>query len=401
MKKSEWSDYELEELLRQMPKIQDYRNPRDIYQNLSLKKRKPLTRLLPGIAAAAALLLFFILGPKLLDGQQFSSNQAGDEKSSGSQSMKLADKSDKSEKSSQVLMAKDSSSKERTSMDTGKAELLKTNSTKTALYADEVGDGTVLTYWIPDQQAEILVPVSTVVSNPEEKSWLSLYSEKMGELKEEEWGLSDFYPLNAQLKLDPTETSVIVDVPASHQYGQGAAMETNFINILQKDIASNSNLKKIMFTTNGEPGIELGNFGRKEELIIENEKNHAYFFYYPAGSAIPFLTPASERYSDFGTALEAMRNDQHEFNLKSSLLPSMQIQDVSINDNILYVSMKDNPDLNDNQLTLCSFEAMLLTAKEFGIEKVIVKNPPLTNIGPFDLSKEILVPIAPNLRTLP
>ena len=35
-----------------------------------------------------------------------------------------------------------------------------TESIKRLLYDDEVGNGTVLTYWIPDSQAQILVPVS-------------------------------------------------------------------------------------------------------------------------------------------------------------------------------------------------------------------------------------------------
>ncbi|WML30829.1 hypothetical protein RCG24_02660 [Neobacillus sp. OS1-32] len=68
MKKSEWSDREIEELLRKMPKIQDYRDPRDIYQNLSFKRRKSPSWVLPSIAAAAALFLVLVLGPKLFDG---------------------------------------------------------------------------------------------------------------------------------------------------------------------------------------------------------------------------------------------------------------------------------------------------------------------------------------------
>lgn len=40
MKKSGWSDHELEALLRRMPKILDYRDPHDIYQNIYLRKRK-------------------------------------------------------------------------------------------------------------------------------------------------------------------------------------------------------------------------------------------------------------------------------------------------------------------------------------------------------------------------
>ena len=67
MKKSEWSDKQLEELLRQMPKIQDHRNPRDIYQNLSRKKRKQPAWVIPAFATAAALLLFIYINSKAYD----------------------------------------------------------------------------------------------------------------------------------------------------------------------------------------------------------------------------------------------------------------------------------------------------------------------------------------------
>ena len=49
-------------------------------------------------------------------------------------------------------------------------------------------------------------------------------------LTEEDWGLMDYYPLNATFKLSPDGTSVMVDVPNDHSYGQGSASETIFIN---------------------------------------------------------------------------------------------------------------------------------------------------------------------------
>ncbi|MGG3470827.1 hypothetical protein ABES02_25520 [Neobacillus pocheonensis] len=392
MKKSEWSDKQLEELLRQMPKIQDHRDPRDIYQNLSIKKRKSISWLLPGIATAAALLLFLILVPNLMNRTNYSFDNAQEKKS-----MEQAE----SKKDAGIAMDKtNTSQKEKVFSGTAKAELMRTESLKSAVYDDEVGNGKVLTYWIPDQQAQILIPVSTIVPNANDKSWISVFAEKMANLKETEWGLSDFYPLNATFQLDKNNNSVIVDLPSNHLYGQGSATETNFINVLQKDIASNSNIKKIKFTTNGQPGIELGNYGRQQEHNIVIDKNHAFLFYYPAGSKLPYLTPSKNTYKDFGTALEAMKSDQPEFGLKSSLIPSLKIYDMTISDKTLFISIKSDSSLKDNQLTLYSFEALMLTAKDFGVEKVIVKNSPLSHIGPFDLSKEIKVPIAPNMRDI-
>ena len=107
MKKSEWSDKQLEELLRQMPKIQDHRNPRDIYQNLSIKKRKRPAWLVPGFATAAALLLFFILVPKLLDGTEYSFDNAKQEESSSEEKISL------SKDNSTILMKKEDALEQR------------------------------------------------------------------------------------------------------------------------------------------------------------------------------------------------------------------------------------------------------------------------------------------------
>ena len=390
VKKSEWSDKQLEELLRQMPKIQDDRNPRDIYRNLPIRKTKPKQWLVPGLATVAALLIFFILIPKLMVGPQYSEDNASQEKSSVERDIQTADKN-----STIALKKDDTSSKARTFSGADKTQTL-----KTAIYDGEVGKGKVLTYWIPDPQIQILVPVSTIINDSNERTWLELFNENMVNLKEQEWGLSEFYPLNASLKLDNKNKSIKVDLPLNHQYGQGSATETNFINILQKDISSNSDLKKIRFSTNGEPGIELGNYGHQEEVSIQQQKNHAFFFYYSDSNEIPFLVPSIEKYKDIKMAVEDMKKDQPTLGLKSSLLPALPIDEVSIKEKTLIVSLKEDASLQDDQPTINAYESLLLTAKEFGLEKVFITNPPIKNIGPFDLSKENKVPLAPNQRKL-
>lgn len=393
MKKSEWSDRELEELLRQMPKIRDDRNPRDIYENISLKKRKMLPWLLPVMAGAAALLVFLILVPKFITGPFLSQNQA-----SGGGKSSIAKLKDEG-KSKDLSTATNMENTSVMNLSNGKAKSHEFNlgSLKTAIYGNDVRNGIVLTYWIPDRQGQILIPVSTIVRKTQGKSWLALFNEKMASLKEDEWGLSRFYPLNATLKLDANHNNVCVDVPVDHQYGQGSETETSFIHVLENDISSNSNLKKIKLTTNGAPGIDFGNFGKLEELDIQMDKGHAVFFYYPKHSRIPFLVPSVAKFKDIKAAYMAMRNDQPDYGLKRSL-SSLTIRDAAILDKTLYLTMEGNKDLQNDRTTLFSFEAILLTAKEFGLDKVIVKGLSLSNIGPFDLSKEIKVPLAPNYR---
>lgn len=394
MKKSEWSDKQLEELLRQMPKIHDHRNPRDIYQNLSIKKRKRSAWILPSIATVAALLLFFLLVPKMMDRTEYSLDSADQENSSKEEQISL------SREDSSILMKKEDSTENETGISGAEPKMLMTGTNKTALYDDDVGDGTVFTYWIPDSQAQILVPVSTVVQLENNKNWLTTFIETMGLLKEEEWGLSDYYPLNATLTLDNTNNTVIVDVPNDHKYGEGSTSETNFINLLKKNIASNSQVNKIMLTTNGQPGVEFGNFGEMEEIEVKLEGKHAYFFYTPDGMETTYLVPSTDRYQDINAAFEAMKTDQPELGLASSLVPSFSFKDVTIQENKLIITMDENAAMENNLVNVYSYEAILLTAKNFGIDTVKIFNPPIKLLGPFDLTKEMKVPLAPNHRPI-
>lgn len=382
MKRSELSDKEIVELLRQMPKIEDHRHPRDIYQNLPKKKRKTLPWLLPGLAAAAALFLFFILVPILMDGNQFSFDKSTEEKTS------------------EIAMQKDAgANKDNGFAGTEKIQLMNESGGKTAVYEDEAGGGMVLTYWIPDRNAQILVPVSTVVQDTQGKDWLTLFNEKMASLKEAEWGLQDYYPLNATITMDEKTAALNVNVPADHRYGMGSTGEGIFIRALNRNTASNSSTKKIQLFTEGKLGIEFGNFGPLNELEVIPEQNHAYFFYFPEGSDMPLLVPTDDTFVDIKTAFAEMEKDPpEELGLKRSLLPALQIVEMSMTDKTLYISIKADESFASDPLAASSFEAILLTAKEFGAEKVVINNPPFNNIGPFDLTVENKVPVAPNRK---
>jgi hypothetical protein len=395
VKKSEWSDKQLEELLRQMPKIHDHRDPRDIYQNLSIKKRRIKPWVIPGFAAAAAIVLIIILVPKLMDGMQISADNSKNKSESTEQKIEIAaDQND-----STVLMKKDNapfSHQEKTG--TAKIALMQANTLKTAVYQDDLRNGKVITYWIPDSEGQILIPVSKIVNNAKDKSWITLFNENMAALNEEEWGLSDYYPVKARLTLNKADNSVNVDVPRDHQYGQGSTSEANFVNVIKQDISTNSNVKFLKLSTEGQPGISLGNYGLLRKLPITPNKRRAFFRYLPKSGNKLFLVPASDKYKNIQAALGAMKTDKKGSDLKASLLPSFQIKSAFIKGSRLYLTLKENSRIKANANTLYCLEALLLTAKEFGAKTVMLSNSPLRRLGPFDLSKQIKVPIAPNLR---
>ncbi|NHM29082.1 hypothetical protein [Neobacillus terrae] len=416
MRKLEWSDKQLEDLLRQMPKIKDHRHPHEIFQSLSVKKekhnRRTRTWIMPGFAAAAAAILILILSPGLF---QFggSSDKTEMEDMSSAGSMKTANSGDRAtalktepkKDSNYEAASKDAAGSDVThgKMDTGKkVSVLNALSEVTALYDDKAAEGRVLTYWIPDKQAMSLVPVTTVVPPDTSKNWIDLINENMSALDEDEWGLTDYYPLKAKLSFNEKENTLNVDVPANHPYAEGSENETSFVNVLLRLAESNSNVKKIKYTTDGQPnsGIMLGNYGDKQEDEIVPGKNRAFLKHEPEGKGTIFLVPTADSYKTIREAILAMEKDLPTSNLKASLPAKLISEKVSIKGKTLLVKFAPGATMSDEPSVIQSYEALLLTAKDFGLEKVKILNPPIDKLGPFDLTVENKVPVGPNYRPL-
>jgi hypothetical protein len=386
MKKSEWSDHELEQLLQQMPKIKDHRDPRDIYQSLSLKakKRKAPAWIVPSVATLAAVLLLFILAPQVWQGNFQDS------------ALKQESKEVLDNNSNKMEMAKikpDDDTKNGISSGNQDISIMAAPA-ETAIYEEELDEQQVITYAIPDQNAQIFVPVSVIVPK-ENKTWVELYQSQAGKLTEEQWGLSDYFPLNATLSM-VDEKTMNIDVPEDHVYGNGSANETLFISILEEMMSRNENIQKVTFSTNGNPGIMFGNNGERFEVNKPETKKKSYFIFRPNTQNSPFIVPGIEVFSDIAAALESMRVGNDIYGLEPSI-PAEFVFDINVSSQeqlVLTFTGKEQL-LNESKYVYC-IEAILLTAKEFGYKSVKFENSPITQIGRFNMENEIKVPVAPN-----
>ncbi|MFD2445898.1 hypothetical protein ACFSO7_18215 [Bacillus sp. CGMCC 1.16607] len=394
MRKSEWSDNELEQLLREMPKIKDHRDPRDIYQSLSIKakKRKRPVWFIPSIATAAAVLLLFLLVPNVWQNITNNNNKSEIALDKSNNKMKMQDEAVENKITADIV------NPEGKPGFSAQAKLM-TIPTETAIYSEDLVDQEVITYLVPDKNVTIFVPVSIIVPK-ENKPWLESFQSYSEKLTEAQWGLTDFYPLNATLSM-VDEHTVNVDVPEGHIYGQGSANEWSFSSVQQQIFSQLNEVQKITFSTNTKPGIELGNNGVKNEVIREESKvRHSYYLFYPNNSNMPFLVPSVTPYTDLQTAFDSMRANLEE---DAGLIPSLSFNFTiqSSSDKKLVLKIEDHFQLTDEPMNIYAIEAILLTAKEFGYESVKFENASAPQIGRFNLENEIKVPIAPNKVFLP
>ncbi len=306
MKKLEWSDEQLVALLRKMPKLQDRRRPQEIYNSLILKikRRKKRVWVIPSTAALGAFLLLLLLTANLSD------NQGNSESKLKVVSISANSLFNYSAPDNEKFVKMDAKPRETN------ARFPLTNG-KTAVYQD-VGNGKVLTYWIPNQKSQILVPVSTV-NHLRGKTWLELL---------------------------------------------------------------------------------LYNNEKKSEMNVDHERNRAYLFYYPVGKKVPFLVPSDRRYPDIKSAFEAMDENNARIGLRASIPSGLKVSFLMVKNKTLYLTVAGNYPLKNTAEAVYSYEALLLTAKDFGLERVKLENPYLKHLGPFDLSKENNVPVAANLNQI-
>jgi len=407
LKKREWSDAEFEELLKQLPKIKDTRSKTEIYQNISVKmsKRKKRLFIMPMVATAAALLLFFILTPNLLNWQVSEEKSMGDvqnrsmltqEKESASNDEAADIVEEAKEESFGISSYEDS---KQNSMKSGRVEDYST----TAFYEDEINGMEVLTYDIPDKNAQMLIPISILVMKQENKSKFDLYKEYMGSLTEDEWGLNNYYPLNASLDLDEENHVLTVDIPAAHSYSESTTTEENLNQVLSNTMME-FNIERINLFTDGVEGIDFPHLGFQKELIRDDQPGHfSYYFYYPnETNEKPYIVPFKEKMNSIDEAFSAMKNNIKEASLVASIPADF---DFEVNKDqkqqlLTLTFSKDSKIIND-QSTIYTIEAILLTAKEFDFQAVKLENAKIDKIGRFNLNEALRVPVAANKQILP
>ncbi|MBT2677667.1 hypothetical protein J7E38_01565 [Bacillus sp. ISL-35] len=407
MKKSQLSDKQLEDLLGQMPKIKDHRDSRDIYQNIAhrVEKRKKMpTWVIPGAALAAVLFLAFILSPGLMgnnysEQKSMDSSSAKEENSSMEMDTAIGDDSAKVEKEN-TLMRDSADGKEKAEEF---AAMNKANPYDglISVYPDEFDTETsdIFTFAIPDQQAQAVVPITVTKAKETGKSWIESYTETMPQLNEEDWGLTDYYPMDASWSYDKATKTLTMDVKENHPYRYGSAAEVMFVDSMTQNF-SDVGIEKMVLTTEGNPGIELGNYGSKEEFQLNTEatKRRAYLFLTVEGMPNPYLVPTKEQHKSIGDAFKEMWKGDEIGYLSPSLPENFKLAKTESNDKVLEITLTDDTKLQEDFMP--NLEAILMTASEFDYKGVRFTNANIDQLGPFDLKEVLPLPLAPNKKQI-
>lgn len=432
MKKQDWKDDHIEELLKQLPKITNHISKQDMYQQMMIyKEQKKRKRwLTPSVASAVAVLLLCILVPTMINFQDSAGSNIDDSEqenqlaSNATQQKEENDEITNDEsnhtqgnteyivKDEEVdpqedidqtgdIYAQNDQSEDTTANDNNEQPVTQ-QIEPTAVYAEDIKDQEeVLTYSIPDHNVQNFIPISVMVNKEADLSKMELFINHMSDLKEAEWGLGELNPFNADFHYDTSNQVLAVDFPAATNISSSSQSEA--IKEILTDMMADFNIEKIDLLTDGEQGVEMGNEGFTEKIDqVDTSNKSAYYFYYPNEEwTTPFLVPFREKINSVTDAFAAMKKGIETYNLKASIPNDIDFETEVVSDEQLLITFEDDADIKNDEETLYTIEAILLTAKEFEYNEVKLENTEIDQIGRFDLEKEIQVPVAPNKRDLP
>lgn len=403
MHKSTFDEEQLEKLLKNMPKVKDTQDPEQLFANISSrleeekkievkgndnkKTPKKKTWILPMLASIAAVIIVSIVLPSFLHQQDSAieeTNRANEQKSI------IEEKGDLEEAKNFTMMTEE-----------GRMTKMALD-VPSHLITELPNDQEFITVAVPDVFAQFVVPVSFIVPTNGEMTKLERM-ETIGEhLHEEEWGLASYILENVKFSEDQGDHGVkklIIDVPENHPYGNGSAMEVIFISTV-KEIAKQLGYAVVEFRTDGKPGIMLGNYGELKALDLEKDKAKGlYYIFQPNGLMQKYLVPFTKEI-EFPEALEEMKLpiEIDPEQIKPAIPESIQFQHVDFNQSTKHavIEFAEGTILTNDETNLLMVEAILMTAKEYGIKTIEFKNTTVEKIGPFNLLESIQVPLAVN-----
>ncbi|WP_044747992.1 GerMN domain-containing protein [Bacillus alveayuensis] len=370
MRRFEWNEEEMEQLLQQLPRVMDERSKEAVYERLSanLQRKRIKTFAIPSIASAAALLLFIVLG------SSFMSRHEVEEKVS------------KNAEDRAIVMEMASSNQEEKGV-----------SEPSAAIPSRVVNGTseqnVVVFGIPDLHAQHVIPVSIFVDK-NGKSYREQFEKAKSVLNEAEWGLSESLLDSLTIVEFNDDGRLTVQIPSDHAvFRGGTAGEEMFLESIEETFRWNG-IKEVAFLTDDKKGVQLSHTAWLDSLTIE-KTNRGYFLYQLDPTHPVFLTPTNESFPNIQSALNKM-DDPADSLLRPAIPKNVKIEAVRINGDEATVQFSNTLQLANTPENLWMLEAILLTAKEFGFKSVVFTGGNVEQIGPYTFHTKISVPLAPN-----
>ncbi len=382
MPNNKWDDEEIENLLRDFPKIQDKRPKAEVHKRVSQTQYVPKQpkRWLPLLVAVIAFLSISVLAISLLQ-QNGSDSSSSETENDDAGSMMTAD-----EAQTEQTEQSGGDSEEAASMAIEEPEAL-----RTAVYEQDLADAHILRIGLAEQG--YVVPVSFIIPKQSvdetEPTSLELYEAFAEQIDESTLGFDEYHPYEGSLQQDGAVISHLL--PEDHSYDQGSAATLLYLHSLEETFFAQEEIR--VLDDSGEPA-QLAHVGMVEPIIPGVQGQSYYLMASSTGDwyMAPSYGMSEASVDDALLALRQSPNDAFRSPVPDGV--DYEIEMDGTNASLIFKETLDFEGL-DGVEAMRMIESMALTAQSYG-STLTIFNTVQAEWSGFDFTKQLELPIAPN-----
>jgi hypothetical protein len=427
--KQRMEEEQLEKLLRQMPRMKDDRDPKQIYRevHVGLNKKPRSFNVMPALALAAAVLIFAIISPLFLQnlsGSNSSMDQATQNSESAGimESAERDDSGDSAEEESVGIQSADKDARlDKEDSDIAMDDAEKSDSDDMAAFSAEqptfvvsnVMEDTenVITIGVSARDAmsndgAFSFPISVVVPKTDEESFINDLEKIRYELDYDKLGLSiphlnDGAIITAAENEDGTKKAII-EVGSLYR-GYSSTQSFTFADQVAETFRLH--FTTVEYTNNGSSkNVEMAGDVKNGPEDLQKLRKKAYLKYKGSQDGPTFLVLSQQDYVNVQEALKAMKtapDQDSESRIEASVPKTIEITSLQAEGDLVKIVLSSKSILENTEETIFALEAMMMTAKEFGFKQVVFETSHSGNIGNVPLNEVVEVPITPNPVSYP
>ncbi len=357
--RSNWSEERIKVLLSQLPKVEDNRSSKQIYQQMLMasgKKKKSARWIGPAVATVVVLFMAFLISPHLFQPA-----------------------------AQDIKKVKMDSSAEKGQVNATLEAVKNTNVPSHVAYASDKEKYMTISYI--DESTSQVVPISIQKENKHDDVQALLDTYEKLELPEMT------KPLQAYMDMvDVSEKGDTLIFQLKNDLSLDTLKEANRFKDMVKETLKWSQYKQVQVKSVNGSHLQLGTNGRLGTISINKQTKHAY--YVLENKSGTFLVPSKDDYPSYKDAVEAMKR-ANDAGL-DPLIKEEPIKKVTSKGKHATITFGASAQLTDSIDHILLIEGLLLTAKDFGFTDVTIQNAGTDQVGPYELKEPLEVPALPN-----
>jgi hypothetical protein len=410
MSNNKWSEQDIEQLLGQVPKVQDTRSKDEVLKRLhedarltgiQTKKRKSWV---PPAVAIASVLTLSLLTATMLNQSNDESAQMAD--SAAEEALSIAGNEGMEEQSMTMMESEESADTAPASKKSEESYSTMDSSVKidnTALYPNEISDDvTVFKLGLAGDAANsvpvtFLIPKSMIKSEigEETPTSLELYESYASRIDEGALGFFEYHPYKGTFSVEGATLKHFL--PKKHGYDTASGTITVYFQTLRDTF---QDFSQIEFLNEDGTTVEFDQSGEPSKpMSVNGAIQHNNYFLYKQSDGSEYLTPNfGQTFPSITEALLQMKGKPND--VYSSVIPREVNYEVEKEGDVTKIIFTDPLDLEqfDANTAMQMIEGMLLTGASFG-ETLKMENIVQQNWNGFDFTKPMPVPVGANELT--